>query len=83
MPASATKVYNSSKSALNSITVTLAMKNPDVHVISIDPGYNATNLNHYSGPIDPQDGAKVIADHVLKKIGKSPSFLSATEEHPW
>ena len=59
------------------------MKNRDVHVVSIDPKHNATNLNKYSGAIDPKDGSVVIVDHVLKKIGKSPSFWSATEEYQW
>ena len=77
------KVYNSSKSALNSITTTLAMKNRDIHVVSLDPGYNATNLNKYAGTKDPKDGSVVIVNHVLKKIGKSPSYWSATEELPW
>lgn len=77
------KVYNTSKSALNAITVILAMKNPDIHVVSINPGHNATNLNRFSGPMDPKDGAMVTVDHVLKKIGKSPSYWSADEELPW
>lgn len=59
------------------------MKNPDVHVVSIDPGHNATNLNKFTGAKDPKDGAVVIVNHVLKKIGKSPGYWSETEEHPW
>lgn len=59
------------------------MKNPDIHVVSIDPGYNATGINQHAGVKDPKDGALVIVDHVLKKIGKSPSYVSETQEHPW
>ncbi|KZP33681.1 NAD(P)-binding protein [Athelia psychrophila] len=75
--------YNSSKSALNSVTVTLAMKNPELHVVCIDPGYNATNLNHFSGPMDPKDGVKVMVAHALKKVGKSTGFYSNDGEIPW
>ncbi|KZP12525.1 hypothetical protein FIBSPDRAFT_961361 [Athelia psychrophila] len=75
--------YNSSKSALNSITVTLAMKNPELHVVCIDPGHNATNLNHYSGSMDPKDGVKVIVAHALKKVGKSTGYYSNDGEIPW
>ncbi|KAF7977796.1 hypothetical protein HWV62_2703 [Athelia sp. TMB] len=75
--------YNSSKSALNAITVTLAMKNPELNVVSIDPGYNATNLNRYTGHLDPKDGVKVIVEHALGKVGKSPGFYSNEGEVPW
>jgi len=75
--------YNSSKSALNSVTVTLAMKNPDLHVVALDPGYNATNLNGFSGPKQPKDGVKVIVDHALKATGKSPGFYEEGGEVPW
>jgi len=75
--------YNSSKSALNSITVTLAMKNPELHVVAIDPGYNATNMNKYAGTMDPKDGVKVMVAHALKKVGKSAGFYSKDGEVPW
>ncbi|KZP33205.1 NAD(P)-binding protein [Athelia psychrophila] len=75
--------YNSSKSALNSITVTLAMKNPELHVVCIDPGYNATSMNNYSGPMDPKDGVKVMVAHALKKVGKSAGYYSKDGELPW
>jgi hypothetical protein len=69
--------------ALNSITCTLAMKNPDLHVVSIDPGWIGTNLNNYSGPGDPKDGVKVMVQHVLERTGKSPGFYSNEGEVPW
>lgn len=59
------------------------MKNPDIHVVSLDPGYNATNLNGYSGNMDPKDGVKVIVKHALGKLGKSPGFYSNFGELPW
>ncbi|KAG9030706.1 hypothetical protein FRB95_003608 [Tulasnella sp. JGI-2019a] len=75
--------YNSSKSALNAITVTLGMQHQDLHVVAIDPGYNATNMNGYSGPMDPKDGAKIMVEHSLSKKGKSPGYYSKDGELPW
>lgn len=59
------------------------MKNPDLHVVTLDPGYNATNLNAYSGPKDPKDGAKVIADYALERKGTSPGYYKEGGEVPW
>lgn len=59
------------------------MRNPDLHVVSLDPGYNATSLNNYSGHMDPKDGVKIIVDHATKKIGKSPGCYSNEGELPW
>lgn len=59
------------------------MRNSDLHVVSIDPGYNATNMNNYSGTMDPKDGVKVIVAHALKKVGKSPGYYSNEGELPW
>jgi NAD(P)-dependent dehydrogenase (short-subunit alcohol dehydrogenase family) len=82
-PYDISKVYNSSKTALNSITCTLAMRNPDLHVVSLDPGWIGTNLNNYAGPGDPKDGVKVVVQHVLKRTGKSPGFYGNEGEMPW
>lgn len=59
------------------------MKNPDIHVVCIDPGYNATNLNNYAGHMDPKDGVKVMVQHTLERTGKSPGFYSNFGEVPW
>ncbi|KAG8979628.1 hypothetical protein FRB93_010022 [Tulasnella sp. JGI-2019a] len=75
--------YNSSKSALNAITVTLGMLHQDLHVVAITPGYNATNLNGYSGPMNPKDGAKIIVEYSLRKKGKSPGYYNKDGELPW
>ncbi|KAF7337831.1 Short-chain dehydrogenase/reductase family protein [Mycena venus] len=67
--------YSSSKSALNSLTLQWAIqeeqKGSNIRVVSINPGYNATNLNNYRGTMDPQsDGCKVIVKAALEKEGK-------------
>lgn len=51
--------YNSSKSALNSITVTYAneLRDTPIKVNAADPGYCATDLNGHAGPRTPAQGA--------------------------
>jgi NAD(P)-dependent dehydrogenase (short-subunit alcohol dehydrogenase family) len=55
------QAYNSSKTAINGVGVhyadALRKLNPSSLVISLDPGYNATNLNKYQGIQDPKVGA--------------------------
>jgi NAD(P)-dependent dehydrogenase (short-subunit alcohol dehydrogenase family) len=64
------QAYNTSKSALNALTVhyayVLEKKKPSSRVFAIDPGYNATNLNGYSGPQDPKIGAAGIVAAVTQ-----------------
>ncbi|KAF7364044.1 Short-chain dehydrogenase/reductase family protein [Mycena sanguinolenta] len=71
--------YSSSKSALNSLTLQWAIqeeqKGSGIRVVSIDPGYNATNLNNYRGTMDPKDGCKVIVSAALEEGGKSGVFF--------
>lgn len=68
------QAYNSSKAALSSITCTLAMKNPDIEAVVLNPGYVATNLNSYRGTKDAKDSSMIIVTHALEKKGKSPAF---------
>ncbi len=51
--------YNSSKAALNMITVVLAaqLKDANIKVNAADPGYVATDLNQNSGPRSVEQGA--------------------------
>lgn len=59
------------------------MTNKDLHVVALDPGYNATNMNQYSGHMDPKDGAKILVDYSLERRGKSPGYYSKDGELPW
>ena len=72
------KAYGSSKVAVNSITCTLAMKNPEIHVTVLDPGFNATNANNYTGTMDPKDGSMIIVQHALERTGKSAGFYTVS-----
>ncbi|KAJ7264857.1 hypothetical protein B0H12DRAFT_1230517 [Mycena haematopus] len=79
--------YSSSKSALNNLTLQWAIQEEQkwsgIRVVSIDPGYNATNLNNYHGTMDPADGCKVIVDAALEKEGKSGVFFNKDGEVKW
>ncbi|KAJ7213866.1 hypothetical protein GGX14DRAFT_617534 [Mycena pura] len=79
--------YSSSKTALNSLTLQWTIqeeqKGSGIRVVSICPGFNATNLNNYTGPMDPADGCKVIVKAALEKDGKSGVFFNKDGEVKW
>ncbi|PBJ15715.1 SDR family oxidoreductase [Flavobacterium sp. ACN6] len=83
--------YVSSKAALNAFTVTLAYELKDLgfRVNSIDPGYTATDFNHFSGPGSVESAAGFIIKHTLTdKNGPTGKFFSndiedESEESPW
>ncbi|KAK6980764.1 short-chain dehydrogenase/reductase family protein [Favolaschia claudopus] len=79
--------YSSSKSALNSITLQWAIqeeeKKSGVRVVSICPGFNATNLNSYTGTMKPEDGCKVIVEAALAKEGKSGTYYNKDGDIKW
>jgi NAD(P)-dependent dehydrogenase (short-subunit alcohol dehydrogenase family) len=65
-----TQAYNSSKTALNSLTVhyayVLEKKRPGSRVFAIDPGYNRTAATGYTGRQDPKIGAAGIVAAVTQ-----------------
>ncbi|KAJ7689173.1 hypothetical protein B0H17DRAFT_643626 [Mycena rosella] len=79
--------YSSSKSALNAITLQWAIqeeeKKSGIRVVSICPGFNATNLNQYQGTMDPADGCMIIVQTALEKEGKSGVFFSKDGPVAW
>ncbi|KZP29195.1 hypothetical protein FIBSPDRAFT_947189 [Athelia psychrophila] len=77
------QVYKASKSALNSITISLAVANPDVHVVVVDPGLNVTWLNTYGVGADPNEGSQIIVDYALEIKGNSPGFYSGQGVLSW
>ncbi len=54
--------YSCSKTALNAFTVLLSkeFQNTNFKIISVEPGYTATNLNQYKGTQTTEQAAKVI-----------------------
>lgn len=83
--------YMPSKAALNAFTILLAYELRDLpfKVNSIDPGYTATDFNHFSGPGTVEDAASFIIKHTLTdEKGPTGKFFShdiedGTEISPW
>ncbi|KZP11408.1 NAD(P)-binding protein [Athelia psychrophila] len=76
-------VYQASKSALNSITISLALANPEVHVVVLSPGNVLTRMNMHGGGVHPSEGSKIIVDYALERKGTSPGFYNVQGELPW
>jgi NAD(P)-dependent dehydrogenase (short-subunit alcohol dehydrogenase family) len=78
--------YNASKTALNSLTITLAfeLKNTKFKINSVNPGYTATDLNGFRGELHPTDAAKVIVKYAtLDQDGPTGGFFEAEGMLPW
>jgi NAD(P)-dependent dehydrogenase (short-subunit alcohol dehydrogenase family) len=83
--------YSVSKAALNMLTLyTMDRVNKDgIAVITMSPGYCATNLNNFSGILPPEEGALVIVDSITKgnfenMNGKFIGSRKGKEEsYPW
>jgi NAD(P)-dependent dehydrogenase (short-subunit alcohol dehydrogenase family) len=78
--------YNSSKSALNSITVTYAneLRDTPIKVNAADPGYCATDLNGHAGPRTPAQGAiAAVRLATLPEDGPTAGFFDDEGTVPW
>jgi NAD(P)-dependent dehydrogenase (short-subunit alcohol dehydrogenase family) len=78
--------YNSSKSALNSITVSYAneLRDTSIKVNAADPGYCATDLNGHAGPRTPAQGAiAAVRLALLPPDGPTAGFFSDEGPQPW
>ncbi|MCF8468484.1 MAG: SDR family oxidoreductase [Sneathiella sp.] len=78
--------YSASKAALNMLTVHLAaaLKLEGIKVNSADPGYTATDLNHYSGAQTiPEGAAAAIRLALLGDDGPTGGFFSVARPEPW
>jgi NAD(P)-dependent dehydrogenase (short-subunit alcohol dehydrogenase family) len=78
--------YNSSKSALNSITVTYAneLRDTPIKVNAADPGYCATDLNGHAGPRTPAQGAiAAVRLATLPQDGPTAGFFDDAGTVPW
>ena len=78
--------YNSSKAALNMMTVIMAarLKDTPIKINSADPGYVATDLNGHSGPRTVEQGA-TIAVHLatLPVDGPTGGFFDENGVVAW
>ena len=84
-------VYTSSKAALNMYTIALAyeLRDTPFKVNAIDPGYTATEFNHFSGPGTVADAAaRIVKGATMDADGPTGKFFSddnnpGMEESPW
>lgn len=77
--------YNSSKAALNAVTMIYAdlLRADGITVNALSPGFCATDLNNHSGPTDVRVGGQYIAEQVLR-AAPTGVFLSETGgTYPW
>jgi NAD(P)-dependent dehydrogenase (short-subunit alcohol dehydrogenase family) len=78
--------YNSSKTALNAVTVTFAyeLRGTNVKINAIDPGYCATDLNGHSGPRTPEQGAAIsVKMATLPADGPTGGFFNDNGRVNW
>ena len=74
--------YNSSKSALNAVTIAYAKELADagIKVNVAAPGYVATDLNGHAGMISPEQGARIpVRLATLPAEGPTGTFAAAGE----
>jgi NAD(P)-dependent dehydrogenase (short-subunit alcohol dehydrogenase family) len=78
--------YNTSKSALNAVTVLYAdeLRADGIKVNAIEPGYCATDLNDHQGFLDPAEGAKVaVVAALIANDGPTGEFRADDGIVPW
>jgi len=78
--------YNSSKAALNALTIQLAydLKDTPIKVNAADPGYTATAFNDYKGTRTVRQGAAVAVRYAtLAADGPSGGFFNEAGPVPW
>jgi NAD(P)-dependent dehydrogenase (short-subunit alcohol dehydrogenase family) len=78
--------YNSSKTALNMITVLFAseLRDSPVKVNAVCPGYVATDLNQHSGHLSPAEGAEgAVRLANLSPNGPTGGFFGKDGPVPW
>ncbi len=78
--------YNSSKTALNAATVQFAqeLRDTPIKVNSADPGYTATDMNHYSGTRSVEQGARAaVRLATLPEDGATGGFFDEEGALPW
>ncbi|WP_138505935.1 SDR family oxidoreductase [Nostoc sp. PA-18-2419] len=78
--------YNSSKTAVNALTVLLAaeLKDTPIKVNAADPGYTATDINQHQGRRTVEQGAKAaVRLATLPDDGSSGGFFDENGVLPW
>lgn len=78
-------VYAASKTALNAITVALAidLEPTNISVEAASPGYTATAMNNFEGTDTVEEGSRNIVRAALGKNGSSGTFSGSDGPCPW
>jgi NAD(P)-dependent dehydrogenase (short-subunit alcohol dehydrogenase family) len=78
--------YNSSKAALNMLTIHLAheLRGTKVKVNSAHPGWAKTDMGGSAAPLSVEDGAKTIVElATLPEDGPTGGYFHGSEMIPW
>jgi len=78
--------YNTSKTALNAVTVQFAneLRGTPVKVNAVCPGYVATDMNRHSGPRTPEQGAAIaIRMATIADDGPTGGYFNDEGRVPW
>ncbi len=78
--------YNSSKTALNAVTVqyALALRGTPIKINAVDPGHSATDINGRMGDRPPSEAARLpVRLALLPGDGPTGAFISNEGEVPW
>jgi NAD(P)-dependent dehydrogenase (short-subunit alcohol dehydrogenase family) len=79
-------IYGASKSALNAITVALAieLEGTNIKVNAVSPGFTATALNNFQGTDTVEEGSKEPVRVALEEDGPTGLFTGPNREvFPW
>jgi NAD(P)-dependent dehydrogenase (short-subunit alcohol dehydrogenase family) len=78
--------YSISKAALNMMTIQFAneLKNTNIKINSVDPGYTDTDLTAGNGTAQPEDSAKVVVRYaLLDESGPNGGYFNDSGKLPW
>lgn len=76
--------YNSSKAALNMLTILYAQAYPQLTVTAVDPGFTATDLNGHQGAQSVEEGAAaIVAVATAGPAARTATFSGASGLIPW
>jgi NAD(P)-dependent dehydrogenase (short-subunit alcohol dehydrogenase family) len=76
--------YNSSKAALNHVTLQYELRESGIKVNSADPGHCATDINGRVGDRSPAEAARVIVRlALLPESGPTGAFIGTDGLTPW
>lgn len=79
-------IYGASKTALNGITVSLAIElaNTNIKVNAVTPGFTATALNNFEGTDTVEEGSLEPVRVALEEDGPTGTFTGPNAEiYPW